>query len=82
MEAMKQNLRKKHTQDSLDSITTVNAAKAIINIKKSVREISPDDVDQDSFDGIGTYSINIAKRALKVAQEKINKEKAGNKSHQ
>ena len=80
MEAMKQNLRKKHTQDSLDSITTVNAAKATINIKKSVREISPDDVDQDSFDGIGTYSINIAKRALKVAQEKINKEKATNLS--
>jgi len=80
LEAMKQDQKKKRVQDSLDSLALATAAKATIQIKKSAKQISPEDVDENAFDGTGTYSINIAKRSWKAAQEKINKEKAANLS--
>jgi hypothetical protein len=78
MEAMKAEMRKKRMQDSLDSLASLSAAKTNVEIKKMSRPVSPDDVDQNAFDGTGAYSINIAKKTLKARQERINKEKAKN----
>ena len=80
LEAMKQAMKKKRMQDSLDSLSALSAAKTHIEINKMSRPISPDDVDQNAFDGTGAYSINIAKKSLKAHQERINKEKAKNLS--
>jgi hypothetical protein len=80
LEAMKLEIRKKRTRDSLDSIASVSANKPGIEIKKIAKPISADDVDQNAFDGAGAYSINFARKSLKVAQEKMNKEKAANLS--
>lgn len=80
LEAMKQEMKKKRMQDSLDSLATLAAAKTNVEIVKMARPISPDDVDQNAFDGTGAYSINIAKRSLKAQQEKFNREKAKNLS--
>jgi len=76
--AMKKQMREKRMQDSLDSVAT--AGKAIVEIIKISKPISPDDVDENAFDGTGAYSINIAKKALKQSQEKMNLEKATNLS--
>ncbi|TAL61492.1 MAG: hypothetical protein EPN85_04670 [Bacteroidetes bacterium] len=80
LEAMKLEMRKKRMQDSLDSLTAVNAGKTIVEIKKFSKPVSPDDVDQNAFDGTGAYSINIAKKSLKASQEKMNRKKAANLS--
>ncbi len=80
LEAMKAEIRKKRVQDSLDSLAVLMAARTNIEIKKLVKPVSPEDVDQNAFDGTGAYSINIAKKALKATQERINREKAKNLS--
>ena len=78
--AMKIELKRKRMQDSLDSIAVATPGKATVEIKKIAKPISTDDVDENAFDGTGAYSINIAKKSLKVAQEKMNREKASNLS--
>lgn len=78
LEAMKQNLRKKRMQDSLDSLASHSTAN--VEVKKLVKPVSIDDVDPNGFDGTNAYSINIAQRILKVAQEKLSREKAANMS--
>ncbi|MBI4931253.1 MAG: hypothetical protein HY841_10860 [Bacteroidetes bacterium] len=79
LEAMKQEMKKKRMQDSLDSLARL-ASNTKIEIQKFVKPVSPEDVDQNAFDGTGAYSINIAKKTLKAQQEKTNKEKAKNLS--
>lgn len=80
LEAMKQTMMKKRMQDSLDSLAALTTSKTKIEINKMSRPVSPDDVDQNAFDGTGAYSINIAKKILKARQERANKEKAKNLS--
>ena len=77
---MKLEIRRKHVQDSLDSLASASAGKATLEIKKFAKPISGDDVDQNAFDGTSAYSINIAMKSLKMAQEKMNKKKAENLS--
>ena len=78
LEAWKQEMRRKHMQDSLDSVAAVG--KAVVEIKKFVKPVSAEDVDPNAFDGTGAYSLNIAQKSLKVAREKMNREKAANLS--
>jgi hypothetical protein len=80
LEAVKLTIRKKRLQDSLDSLSVLSAKKTTIEITKMSRPISADDVDQNAFDGTGAYSINIAKKKLRIQQELVNKEKAKNLS--
>jgi len=80
LEAIKQEMRKQRMQDSLDSLALVAAGKTNIEITKFVKPVSPEDVDQNAFDGTHAYSINIAKKYLNAAKEKMNKEKAQNLS--
>lgn len=79
LEAMKLQIRKKRTQDSLDSLA-VASQKARISIQKFSKPVSPQDVDQNAFDGTGAYSINIAKKSLRKLQESKSREKAANLS--
>ncbi len=76
--AIKIELKKKRMQDSLDSIASTKPVTATLEIKKFSKPISAKDVDENAFDGTGTYSINIAKKNIKAAQEKLNKKKASN----
>jgi hypothetical protein len=78
--AMKAEMRRKRVQDSLDSIAGIIPVKASVEIKKKSLPVSADDVDENAFDGNAAYSINIAHRSLKMAKEKMNKEKAANLS--
>ena len=78
LEAQKQELRRQHKKDSLDSVAT--AASQVVETKKLEMPISPDDVDPNAFDGTDAYSINVAKKTLKAVREKMNKEKAANLS--
>jgi hypothetical protein len=83
MEAMKQEMARKRIADSLAEVQKkkeLEASNAKIEIQKFVKPVSPEDVDQNAFDGTGAYSINIAKKALKANQERMNKEKARNLS--
>ena len=60
LEAMKQELRKKRQADSMAAIES--AAK--VEIQKFATPVSPEDVDQNAFDGTGAYLINSAKKSL------------------
>lgn len=80
LEAMKLEIQRKRTQDSLDSLAIAARGNAVVEIKRFSRPVSPEDVDQNAFDGTGAFSINIAKRSLKAFQQKMNKEKADNLS--
>jgi hypothetical protein len=83
MEAMKQEIMKKRIADSLAEIEkkkALDAANAKVEIQKFVKPVSPEDVDQNAFDGTGAYNINIAKKTLKARQAQMNKEKARNLS--
>lgn len=79
LEAMKQEIKKKRMQDSLDSLALL-AGKTKIEIQKFAKPVSPEDVDQNAFDGTDAFNINIAKKALHANKEKLNKEKAKNLS--
>lgn len=78
LEAMRLQMRQTRMKDSLDSLT--NAQKANLEIVNITKPISPEDVDENAFDGTDAYSINIAKKSLKISQAKTNKEKAANLS--
>lgn len=83
LEAMKQEMAKKRIADSLAEVErkkAVEAANTKVEIQKFVKPVSPEDVDQNAFDGTGAYSINIAKQSLKTRHDKLNKEKAKNLS--
>lgn len=79
LEAMKLELRRKRMQDSLDSLALASK-KTTVRIQKFTKPVSPDDVDQNAFDGTGAYSINIAKKSLRRSQENRSREKAANLS--
>ena len=77
LESMKQEMRKWRMQDSLDSLAAF-ASKTTVTIEKTITPSSKKDVEVTTFIGADAYSISIAKKSLKVAQEKINKTKAHN----
>ena len=79
LEAMKQEMRKKRMQDSLDSLARL-ASNSKLEIQKFTKPVSPEDVDENAFDGTDAYTINIAKKVLSANKEKLNKEKAQNLS--
>jgi hypothetical protein len=76
-EAMKEELRRKRLADSLSAI---EAAKAKQVLQKPEESVSSEEVDRSVFNGADSYSLNIAKKSLKVAQEKMNRKKAANLS--
>ncbi len=49
-----------------------------VEITKLEKPISPENVDQNAFDGTDAYSINSAMKVQKVYKEKMNREKAQN----
>lgn len=77
LESMKQEMKKWRMQDSLDSVAIL-ASKLTITIEKTSTPLSKKDIDVSTFIGTNAYSISIAKKSLKVSQEKINKTKAYN----
>ncbi|MFI5164299.1 MAG: hypothetical protein ACHQHP_03525 [Bacteroidia bacterium] len=80
LEAMKQEIKRKRRQDSLDSMATRSAGKTTVEVKKFEKPVSAADVDQNAFDGTGAYSINIAEKSQKAYVEKMNRKKAANLS--
>jgi hypothetical protein len=80
LEAMKQEMKRKHTQDSLDKLAAISAGKTTVEFKKFSKPVSANDVDQNAFDGTGAYSINIARKYQKAFVEKMSREKAANLS--
>ena len=79
-DAMRQELLSKHIQDSIDALSTHAEEKKTEDINQNMKPVSPEDVDQNAFDGTGAYTINAAKTYLKTAQEKMHKKQAANLS--
>lgn len=67
LEAMRNELKRKRMQDSLDRLAGIYPG--------SLKEVDP-----FAFDAANAYSINIAKKWLKASQEKMSREKASNLS--
>ena len=76
-------MMKKHKEDSLAEVERKKALEAgsvKLDIKKFVKPVSEEDNSQNIYDASGAYSINIARKSISAAREKMNKEKAKNLS--
>lgn len=83
LDAMKQQMAKQRIVDSLAEIERkkkLQEANTKVEIQEFVKPVSPNDVDENAFDGTDAYNINIAKRSLKAQEERLKKEKAKNLS--
>lgn len=77
LEAVKNEMIRKRKEDSLADLAAQE--KPTTEVEK-FEAPAFDNVDQNAFDGASAYSINIAKKTLKVSKDKLNKEKAANLS--